>query len=69
MIELVLAGLIITALIGFATRLHPERPPQSSATECDLPCPWCLASTDETDTSCRSCGRAFGHEPTSTTKH
>ncbi len=70
MLELVLAGIIITALIGFASRLRLERPPvESSAPECDLPCPWCLASTAETDSSCRSCGRAFGHGPTSTTKH
>lgn len=26
----------------------------------DLPCPWCYASTDETDTRCRGCGRKFG---------
>jgi hypothetical protein len=26
----------------------------------DLPCPWCYAPTDETDTRCRGCGRKFG---------
>lgn len=26
----------------------------------ELPCPWCYAATDETDTRCRGCGRKFG---------
>lgn len=26
----------------------------------DLPCPWCYAPTDEDDTRCGGCGRAFG---------
>ncbi len=26
----------------------------------DLPCPWCLAPTDESDVSCPSCGQDFG---------
>ena len=26
----------------------------------DLPCPWCYAPTDETDTRCLGCGRKFG---------
>ncbi len=26
----------------------------------DLPCPWCYAPTDEHDTRCNECGRAFG---------
>jgi hypothetical protein len=26
----------------------------------DLPCPWCLAQTNEEDAGCRSCGQPFG---------
>jgi hypothetical protein len=26
----------------------------------DLPCPWCLAPTEESDVSCPSCGEHFG---------
>lgn len=26
----------------------------------DLPCPWCYAPTDEHDSHCNGCGRAFG---------
>lgn len=26
----------------------------------DLPCPWCYAPTDETDSRCGGCGRDFG---------
>ncbi len=26
----------------------------------DLPCPWCYAPTEETDSRCRGCGRRFG---------
>ena len=26
----------------------------------DLPCPWCLAPTAETDRRCPSCGQRFG---------
>lgn len=26
----------------------------------DLPCPWCYAPTEEHDTRCSGCGRAFG---------
>jgi hypothetical protein len=26
----------------------------------DLPCPWCLAQTNEEDAACRSCGQPFG---------
>jgi hypothetical protein len=26
----------------------------------DLPCPWCLAPTEESDVSCPSCGEPFG---------
>jgi hypothetical protein len=26
----------------------------------DLPCPWCLAQTDEDDSWCPSCGQPFG---------
>jgi len=26
----------------------------------DLPCPWCLAATDEADDYCTSCGQTFG---------
>lgn len=26
----------------------------------DLPCPWCGEATNETDVSCRGCGRNFG---------
>lgn len=26
----------------------------------DLPCPWCYAPTEESDSRCRGCGQAFG---------
>lgn len=26
----------------------------------DLPCPWCYAPTEESDSRCRGCGRTFG---------
>ena len=26
----------------------------------DLPCPWCYGPTQEQDTRCKGCGRAFG---------
>jgi hypothetical protein len=26
----------------------------------DLPCPWCLAQTNEDDAGCRACGQPFG---------
>ncbi len=26
----------------------------------DLPCPWCLAQTNENDSGCPSCGQPFG---------
>jgi len=26
----------------------------------DLPCPWCYAPTEETDSRCTGCGRTFG---------
>jgi hypothetical protein len=26
----------------------------------DLPCPWCYAPTDESDSRCSGCGRSFG---------
>lgn len=28
--------------------------------DADLPCPWCQATTHETDRHCPSCGRRFG---------
>jgi len=31
----------------------------SDTTE-DLPCPWCLAPTQETDDACTACGQEFG---------
>ena len=26
----------------------------------DLPCPWCYAPTEESDSRCSGCGRSFG---------
>lgn len=33
----------------------------------DLPCPWCLAPTSESDSACPSCGRSFGMTGTTAT--
>ncbi|MGD2051917.1 MAG: hypothetical protein PVI35_05510 [Acidimicrobiia bacterium] len=33
---------------------------EDDETRPDLPCPWCLAPTDESDVSCPSCGEHFG---------
>lgn len=35
-------------------------PADSDSRTSDLPCPWCLAPTAETDVRCPSCGQRFG---------
>jgi hypothetical protein len=68
--QLLLAAGIITALVVLAGRLFRDTGDEfsfeagswaeayRSATE--LPCPWCGADTDESDTMCPSCHRQFG---------
>ena len=70
MIQLLLAASLITALValagrqfrdngdGFAFEAGAWGEAYRSATE--IPCPWCGADTDESDTACPSCHRPFG---------
>ncbi len=75
MLELVVAGASITALLLAATL---QRPADGRSTQVldltgppvdprladwgapDLPCPWCGAGTREEDAACPSCGQRFG---------
>lgn len=40
--------------------IDPRLVADLSASEGDLPCPWCKAPTTETDDRCPRCGRRFG---------
>jgi hypothetical protein len=60
-VALLAVALAVSALMLW--ELQRDRTALSAAAElpdADLPCPWCLAQTEETDSACPSCGQAFG---------
>lgn len=67
MLELLVAGSLVVAIFAATSRNRTEQidPEPSdllvmSDSENDLPCPWCLAPTDENDRRCPSCEQRFG---------
>jgi hypothetical protein len=70
MVEAIVAGAIIAGGMAALSRRQPHPSPHSmrsafspidvAETAPDLPCPWCMASTAETDRHCPSCHQPFG---------
>ncbi len=64
MLELLLTAAVIAAAVYTVSALGPQLAPPASAAHLtagtDLPCPWCLAATDEDDAACPSCAQLFG---------
>ena len=68
------AGLVLTTVRGqdrrrsvmHTTALNPTvdlvrvAAPEADGRTADLPCPWCLAPTGESDDRCPDCGQKFG---------
>lgn len=70
MIESIVAGAVLVAGVVGASKRGPGRGrstspkntrPASGPMPIDLPCPWCMAATDESDTACATCGQRFGY--------
>lgn len=67
MLEAFVAATATTGLLALARHsreqpfvIDPRLIVDLRADERDLPCPWCRASTRETDARCPSCERRFG---------
>jgi len=66
--QLLLAASIITVLVLIAGSrfrdidqdLERESWVEAYRPATELPCPWCGAETEESDTACPSCHRTFG---------
>jgi hypothetical protein len=70
MVEAIVAGALIAGGMAALSRRQPTpmrgRAPSAfapitvSEASPDLPCPWCMAATAETDDHCPSCRQPFG---------
>lgn len=68
MLEVLVAATATTGLFAIAKGIRGNQtfradPGLAAARDLrgdDLPCPWCYAPTEETDSRCGGCGRVFG---------
>ncbi|MDH3398706.1 MAG: hypothetical protein OEM94_05120 [Acidimicrobiia bacterium] len=61
MLEVVIAAsLIAVAFAAFGRRQETSPLISLDTTETDLPCPWCMGPTADTDKTCNTCGQDFG---------
>jgi hypothetical protein len=68
LLEVVLVAVFITLAViaaGSQRRVVSAEAPGDTITlgdetDTDLPCPWCLAQTNEEDDACPTCGQLFG---------
>lgn len=61
MFELVIAASLIAVVFATVGRSKQASLPVGlDASEIDLPCPWCMGPTSDTDTACNTCGQHFG---------
>jgi hypothetical protein len=70
MVEAIVAGALIAGGMAVLNRRQPTlsrgqarsafTPIKVAETSPDLPCPWCMAATAETDDHCPSCRQPFG---------
>jgi len=60
---MLVASLLLVAAWRLRHREATDFPSQATLpgpVTLDLPCPWCMAATSETDTRCPSCHQEFG---------
>jgi hypothetical protein len=56
----IVVSLFAALLLAGGGTAEPALDLRVSDTPADLPCPWCLAPTQEADVSCSACGQEFG---------
>ncbi len=61
MLETVIViSLFAALLLAGSSSTEPALDVRVSDAPADLPCPWCLAPTQEKDAQCSACGQEFG---------